>query len=228
MHDNSLPDRPTRTAGTITALTVTLGLAAVAWVVTVRQMHDMDMGGAMSLGPFVGFWAVMMAAMMLPAAVPAVLTRANASGRVFVTLRFIASYLVVWTLIGVVIFTLYRPAGSTIAGLVVIAAGAYELTRFKRECRRRCRESAGSGWRFGLDCAGSSIGLMLMLVALGLMSLPWMILIALLVLVQKLLPAKPAIDVPLAFGLIALGLVILIAPTSVPGLAPSMPAMPSM
>jgi predicted metal-binding membrane protein len=169
-----------------------------------------------------------MAAMMLPAAVPAVLTRTRAHGRVSAAFRFIVSYLLVWILIGVVIFALYRPPGTTVAGLIVIAAGVYELTRFKRECRRRCRESAGSGWRFGLDCAGSSIGLMLMLLALGLMSLTWMILVALLVLVQKLLPAKPAIDVPLALGLIALGLVILIAPSSVPGLVLSMPAMPSM
>ena len=66
------------------------------------------------------------------------------------------------------------------------------------------------------------------LVALGLMSLPWMILVTLLVLVQKLLPTKPAIDVPIVLAIIALGLVILIAPSLVPGLDPSMPAIPSM
>lgn len=232
MHDHSPPDTTkTRSAVTAAALTLTLGVAAAAWVVTVRHMRGMDMGGVTSLGPFasfVGFWAVMMAAMMLPAAIPAVLTRANADGRVSAALSFIASYLIVWTLIGVAIFALYRPLGSTVTGLVVIAAGAYELTRFKRECRRRCQESAGSGWRFGLDCAGSTIGLMLMLVALGLMSLPWMILVTLLVLVQKLLPTKPAIDVPIVLAIIALGLVILIAPSLVPGLDPSMPAIPSM
>jgi predicted metal-binding membrane protein len=221
----------TRIGVTTATLSLTLGLAAAAWVVTVRQMGGMDMGGGTSPGPFssfVGFWAVMMAAMMLPAAVPAVLIRASANGRVSAALRFIAAYLIVWTLIGVLIFALYRPPGSTAAGLIVIAAGVYELTRFKRECRRRCRESAGSGWRFGLNCAGSSIGLMLMLVAIGLMSLTWMILVALLVLIQKFLPPKPAIDIPLALSLIAFGLVILGAPSSVPGLAPSMPSMPGM
>jgi predicted metal-binding membrane protein len=215
-------------AVTTSALTLTLGLATAAWVVTVRQMSGMEMGTATSLGPFVGFWAVMMTAMMLPAAVPAVLKRASAEGGVSPVLRFLGSYLLVWTLIGVVIFALYRPPGSVAVGLLVIAAGLYEFTRVKRESRRRCRESTGSGWRFGFDCAGSSIGLMLILVALGLMSLTWMILVALLVLLQKLLPPKPAIDIPLALSLIAFGLVILIAPSLVPGLAPSMPSMPGM
>jgi predicted metal-binding membrane protein len=169
----------------------------------------------------------MMAAMMLPAAVPAVVRLANVRGQVPAVLGFLGSYLGVWTLIGIAIFALYRPPGPTAAGVLVIAAGIYEFTGVKRACRRRCRESVVSGWHFGLDCAGSSIMLMLMLVALGLMSLAWMILVALLVLVQKLLPPKPALDVPLALGLIALGLLILIAPSSL-GLGSSMPPMHPM
>jgi predicted metal-binding membrane protein len=221
----------TRTAMTTAALALTLGLAAAAWIVTVREMAGMDMSGTTSHGPFVsflGFWTVMMAAMMLPAAVPAVLKRASAEAGISTVLGFLGSYLLVWALIGAVVFFLYRPLGSTVVGLVVIAGGIYEFTRFKHECRRRCRESTGSGWRFGFDCAGSSIGLMLILVALGLMNLTWMIVVALLVLLQKLLPPKPAVDIPLALSLLAVGLVILIAPSSMPGLAPSMPSMPGM
>jgi predicted metal-binding membrane protein len=63
---------------------------------------------------------------------------------------------------------------------------------------------------------------MVMLVALGVMSVTWMGVIAVLVLVQKLLPTKAAIDVPLALAIVALGILILIAPASVPGLTPSM------
>ena len=76
------------------------------------------------------------------------------------------------------------------AGVVVIAAGIYEFTPLKRHFRRRCRESVGSGFEFGLCCAGSSIGLMLMLVALGVMSVTWMAVITVVVLAQKLLPAE--------------------------------------
>jgi predicted metal-binding membrane protein len=63
---------------------------------------------------------------------------------------------------------------------------------------------------------------MLMLVALGIMSVTWMFVIAALVLAQKLVPAKAAIDVPLALALVGLGALVVIAPTSVPGLMPSM------
>jgi predicted metal-binding membrane protein len=67
---------------TAAALTATLGLAAASWVVAAPQMHGMDMGMASRLGSFgffVGLWVLMMAAMMLPGVVPAVLRRCTAS-----------------------------------------------------------------------------------------------------------------------------------------------------
>src|SRR5579859_1286704 len=66
-------------ARTVT-LAATLGLAAACWVITVWQMRGMDMGVATRLGSFALFiavWVAMMAAMMLPGAVPAVLRRAQ-------------------------------------------------------------------------------------------------------------------------------------------------------
>jgi predicted metal-binding membrane protein len=164
----------------------------------------------------------MMAAMMLPGAVPAVLRRAHAGGRVRAVPLFVASYLGVWTLVGVAVYALYRPHGYLAAGAVAIAAGVYELTPLKQRCRRRCRERVRSGFEFGLYCVGSSIGLMLMLVALSVMSVTWMCVIAVLVLAQKLLPEKAAIDVPLALAIVGLGILIVIAPSSVPGLTPPM------
>jgi predicted metal-binding membrane protein len=214
-----------RTSATAAALAATLGLAAASWVVAVRQMNGMDMGAATELGSFaffVALWVSMMAAMMLPGAAPAVLRRAHASGRVRAALLFVGSYLAVWTLVGVVVYALYRPHGSFVAGAVAIAAGVYEFTRLKQHCRRRCRESVRSGFQFGRYCVGSSIGLMLMLVALGVMSITWMSVIAVLVLAQKLLPLKAAIDVPLALAIVGLGILIVLAPSSVPGLTPTM------
>jgi predicted metal-binding membrane protein len=150
-----------RGAATAAALTATLGLAAASWVVAVRQMNGMDMGVATRLGSFAFFavlWVPMMAAMMLPGAAPAVVRRAHASGRVRAVPLFVGSYLAVWALVGVAVYALYRPHGSLAAGAVAIAAGAYEFTPLKRHFRRRCRASAGSGFGFGLDCVGSSIG----------------------------------------------------------------------
>jgi predicted metal-binding membrane protein len=219
-----LPDKRAD-APTAVALTATLGLAAASWVVAVRQMNGMDMGVATQLGSFaffVGLWVSMMAAMMLPGAAPAVLRRAHASGRVRAVPLFVASYLAVWTLVGVAVYALYRPHGSFAAGPVAIAAGLYELTPPKRHSRRRCRESVRSGFEFGRYCVGSSVGLMLMLVALSVMSVTWMSVIAVLILVQKLLPAKAAIDVPLALAIVGVGILIVISPSSVPGLTPPM------
>src|ERR687894_2934148 len=214
-----------RTAATAAALATTLGLAAVSWVVAVRQMNGMDMGAATELGSlafFFALWVSMMAAMMLPGATPAVLRHAHASGRVRSVPLFVVSYLAVWTLFGVVVYALYRPHGSFVAGMVAIAAGVYVLTPLKPHCRRRCRESVRSGFQFGRYCVGSSVGLMLMLVALGVMSVTWMSVIAVLVVAQKLLPSKATIDVPLALAIIGLGILIVLAPSSVPGLTPPM------
>jgi predicted metal-binding membrane protein len=62
--------------------------------------------------------------------------------------------------------------------------------------------------RFGAYCFGSSVGLMLVLVAVDVMSIPLMLAIAGVVLAQKLLPPSPALDVPLALAIVALGVAI--------------------
>ena len=182
-----------RSAANAAVLTATLGLAAASWVVAERQMsgqvNGMEVGAATPLGSFAFFvtlWVSMMAAMMLPGTAPAVVRRVRADD---------------------------GPCA------VVLAAGCYELTPLKRRFRQHCRESIRSGLGFGLCCVGSSIGLMLMLmlmlVALGVMSLAWISIIAAVVLAQKVLPAKAAIDVPLAVAILGLGNWIVLAPGSV-------------
>jgi predicted metal-binding membrane protein len=208
------------TAASAVALTGTLGVAGASWVVAVRLMNGMDMGAQTRLGSFTFFvavWAAMMAAMMLPGAAPAVVRCAHTTGRVRAVPLFVSSYLAVWILVSVAVYALYRPHGSLAAGVVVIVAGVYELTPCKRRFRARCRESVGSGFEYGLYCVGSSIGLMLILVALSVMSVTWMLAITVAVLAQKLLPANAAIDLPVALAIVALGVLIIVAPSSVPG-----------
>ena len=164
----------------------------------------------------------MMAAMMLPGAAPAVARAARAGGLRAVP-EFAGSYLAVWALAGAMVFAACRPHGTAAAGAVTIAAGAYEFTPLKRHFRRRCREMAGSGFGFGrVCCLGSSAGLTVMLVAVGVMSVGWMAVIAVLVTAQKLLPPRAALDVPLALAIVAFGVVIIVDPSSVPGLTPPM------
>ena len=208
-------------ARTTTIATAILGAGAAAWVVALRQMDGMDMGVATdagSLASFVALWVPMMTAMMLPAAVPAVAAFVRGRRHAIAAPAFAVSYLAVWTLVGLAVYALYRPHGATIAGLLTIAAGLYEFVPLKRECRRRCRESVRSGFQFGRYCVGSSAGLMLILFSLGIMSVTWMAVVAALVLAQKLLPPIPLLDVPVALGIVALGVLVAVAPSSVPGL----------
>ena len=214
-----------RPAATRAVLTVLLVLAAGCWIISIGQMNGMDMGVATRLGSlafFAALWVPMMAAMMLPGAAPAVVRRVQAGGglRARADLRrLVHRGLGTRRRRGVLPRTgrteLSRPVP------LVIAAGSYELTPIKRACRRRCRESR-SGLEFGLCCVGSSIGLMLILLALGLMSITWMAVITIVVLAQKLLPARAAIDLPIALAIVGLGFLVIIAPSSIPGLMPPM------
>ena len=63
---------------------------------------------------------------------------------------------------------------------------------------------------------------MLVQVALGVMSVTWMSVVGVLMLAQKVLPAKAVVDVPLALAIIGLGSLIVVAPSSVPGFMPPM------
>jgi predicted metal-binding membrane protein len=123
-------------------------------------------------------WAPMMAAMMLPSAAPAIARSARAS-------LFAGSYLVVWTLVGLVIYALYVPPAPAVAAALITVAVLYELTPLARACRRRCRAERRSGVRFGAWCVGSSAGLMAVLVAIDPMNLPLMCAAGAIALIQK-------------------------------------------
>jgi predicted metal-binding membrane protein len=194
------------TGATAAALT-TLGLAAASWVVALGQMNGMDMGVATELGS---------------GAVPAVSRFVRVDGRLLAVPLFAGSYLAVWTIVGLVVYALYRPHGTFVAGVLTVAAGVYELTPLKRGFRRRCRESVRSGFEFGIYCFGSSIGLMVMLLALGVMSAAWMGVVAAAVLVQKLLPPRAFIDAPFAVAIVVTGILVAVAPSSIHGLTNTM------
>jgi predicted metal-binding membrane protein len=196
-------------ASAVVATVTTVGLGAVGWVVTIPRMSGMDMGVASTLGSFpffVSVWVPMMAAMMLPGLVPSAMRLAGSSRAALDFPRYVGSYLGVWALFGVLVFALYRPHGTATAAAIAIAAGAYELTPMKRRFREMCRDRSSSGLSLGLCCVGASAGLMLMMVAYGAMSLEWMVGIAGVVLLQKLVPPRALIDVPVALAIIGFGI----------------------
>jgi predicted metal-binding membrane protein len=213
---------------TAAVLVGTLGVAAACWVLAVHQMRGMDMGVNTNIGSFASFagsWMSMMVAMMLPGAIPILLRRHRMSLHAFAIPVFVAQYITTWAVVGVVLYALYRPHGTVVAGLLVMAAGLYELTPVKRRLRVQCREATHSGWTFGLDCVGSSLGLMAIPVGLGMMSITWMACVAIVVSAQKLVPPKAIIDGALALTIVVLGLATLVEPSLIPGLIQNTPSM---
>lgn len=211
-------------AAVLAAGAVTIAVAAVCWLVTVDRASGMDMGTATRMGSFGAFlvsWVLMMAAMMLPGAIPEAVRRAHRLGPAAAAM-FVGCYLAVWAVAGVAGYVVYRPHGAVAAGAVVVLAGLYELSPMKRHCRSNCGDGTQTALGYGLCCVGSSCGLMMILLALGPMSPAWMALIALVALAQKVLPTSAALDVPLALAISGLGVVILIAPSTVPGVIPGM------
>jgi predicted metal-binding membrane protein len=247
------------------------GAAIVTWVVTIDRMQGMDAGPGTDLGAFgwfMGVWVTMMAAMMLPSAMPMTLLFARVSaerqrrGRSFVpTWVFIAGYLVAWTAYGLLAYAIFRALrsahihalswhadGPLIAGGAIAAAGLYQLSPLKRICLRHCRSPMSyvlGGWRpgwwgavrMGLEhgafCVGCCWGLMLILFALGVMSIVWMLVVAGLILAEKALPFGERLSRVLAVAFVAIGIWVAAAPSSVPGLtqpgsAHAMQAMQAM
>jgi predicted metal-binding membrane protein len=128
-------------------------------------------------------WVPLMAAMMLPSALPIAVRRGRAG------VGFAVSYFVVWIAAAAAIYELGEPQSTIASVAVVTAAVLYELTPINRHCLARCRSSQiQSGFVYGLNCVGSSIGLMAVLAVLGLMSMVWMTAIAAVVFAQKLVP----------------------------------------
>ena len=123
-------------------------------------------------------------------------------------------------------FLAWDRGGAYVAGAAVVAAGIYELAPLKRVSLHRCRARAdrvtgtavSTGLRYGGDCVGCCAGLMLVLFTLGVMSAFWMLVVTLVVFVEKVLPVGVRSLVPVAMLLVALGLWVALAPSSVPGL----------
>ncbi len=224
----------------VTTAVLLLGAALAAWIVTVQRMRGMDAGPGTdlgSLGWFLGIWVTMTAAMMLPSAAPMVLAYAHFSRSRRVG-AFVAGYFVAWTLYGLAAYGIYRllvgaslgwqSGGEYVAGAAIAAAGLYQLTPLKEACLRRCRGPLGHlvrGWRegrtgallmgaeHGFVCMGCCWGLMLALFALGVMSLFWTVLVAAAIFAEKVLPRGDRIARFLSPGLLALAVVVVLAPS---------------
>jgi predicted metal-binding membrane protein len=169
---------------------------------------------------------------------------------------FVGGYLLAWAGYGLAAYAIYRAvtaldpgflawdrAGPWIAGGAIVAAGLYQLTALKQVCLRHCRTPLHfvlHGWKHGWTgalrmgfvhgayCVGCCWGLMLILFALGVMSLVWMVVVATIVFAEKLTPFGPRLSRVLAVAFVAFGVWVAVSPGSVPGLTEPDDGAPAM
>jgi predicted metal-binding membrane protein len=240
-----------------------VALAAVAWWSTVRQassMSDMVTGlgqvgmraaNDMTVPVFMGMWIAMMVAMMFPTVAPIVLAHRMVVQRrgegTPPTVAFVAGYIIVWSIIGVIPLlgflgfrNLSADAGDsrwlpTLAGAIMIVAGAYQFTRWKATCLKACRSpmsflmthdfGGGSrsalkaGLSHGAYCLGCCWALMAVLVVVGLMNLVWMAAIALVFLAEKNWRHAVGLTKIVGLGLIGVGIAVIVSPGILPTLS---------
>jgi len=209
------------------------------------DMADMAMDMPMPWSPFYAalvfvMWWVMMIAMMVPSAAPTILLFAairrkqgpadHPSVQAWI---FCGGYLLMWagfSLLAVLAQWALERAGllsmamastsAVLGGVVLLAAGLYQLTPLKNACLRYCQSpvlflsrywqpGAGGALRMGLRHGGYCLGCCWFLMALlfvgGVMNLGWIAGIALYVAAEKLLPIGRALSRPAGVALCAAG-----------------------
>jgi predicted metal-binding membrane protein len=204
--------------------------------------------GLGTFGWFLVLWVVMMAAMMLPSIAPtvALYSKMTRQRSPLSPLLFTSGYLLVWGGAGVLAFVTavmlssiaadafaWDRAGRWVAGGTLLVAAVYQLTPLKDVCLGKCRSPLGmllgswrDGWsgavrmgaRSGAWCLGCCWALMASLFALGIMSVFWMAVVAGIIAFEKTIPWRRAASWGTAGLLALLGVLLLAAPTAIPGL----------
>ncbi len=213
----------------------------------------MSMGGAGGIVLFLSAWTVMMVAMMVPATLPLILLyrtiarkRLGPTGARIGTAVLLAGYVAVWAIAGLPVYA-YNSLSSAAAtfaavlpALLLTVGGAYQFTPLKRICHARCSNplfflmrnwrpgATGGALRLGalhgVDCLGCCAGLMVGLVALGMMNLVWMLTAAVIIFAEKTIPGSHRVATPLGILMVAGG-VVLLADTLFGGMTPGMEPM---
>lgn len=184
-------------------------------------------------------WGAMMVAMMTPTAAPMLLAYAKLSrgreGRAgFELVSFLLGYLALWTAFsaaaalahwGLHAAELISPgmaiANPVASGILLLSAGAYQLTPLKAACLTKCRTPMGfllgewrdgasgafvMGARHGMYCVGCCWLLMALLFVGGVMNPLWIAALTLVAMAEKILPYGESIAQAVAVGAIGWGL----------------------
>jgi predicted metal-binding membrane protein len=149
---------------------------------------------------------------------------------------FFGGYIFIWGEAGVFVYALVHACTDLVSrldwldrgiwapiafGVTLTVAGLYEFTPLKRLCLRHCRAPStfvvqywrdgrggalDMGMQYGLYCVGCCWALFAVLVVAGMMSVTLMLLLALVIFAENVLPNGFRTSAAVAAGLIALGL----------------------
>ena len=243
------------------AVPVAAGLlvaAAASWAVVAVEAGGMESApGTMGLSAaaFLALWTVMMAAMMLPglAAIGA-LYAGEGPGTATRAAGLVTGYLIAWAAFGLLALLASTAAArladrtdsaaAWVAGSLLVAAGAYQLSPLKDRCLAVCRSPfhllmrAGAyrgplrhvraGLYHGAYCVGCCWSLMLALLVLGVMDLRWMAVFAAAIVLEKVWRHGRKVAFAMGVALVVLGLLAPWHPGIVPGLHDAPMPMESM
>ena len=183
--------------------------------------------------PFVSSWTAMMVAMMVPATLPLILLYRTVARQRLSLLQarvgmaaLLVGYIAVWAAAGVPVYVYALSAQSigrvaaVLPAVLLVIGGVYQFTSLKRSCHARCSSplfflmqkwkpgTVGAlrlGVLHGIDCLGCCAGLMIGLVALGMMNLALVFTVALIIFAEKTLPESHRIARPLGVLMVAGG-----------------------
>jgi predicted metal-binding membrane protein len=233
-------------AAEVSVLLIVAASAWVLTVDLATGMEVMPGTMGLAFGAFLGVWTLMMAAMMLPSIAPLASlyarTMRDHRGRRLMVLA--GGYLVVWGAAGVLVFVVAHgaervaddaPGWAQLAAVgSCLACGLYQMTAWKDRCLQNCRSPLGHLLRFtalrgpfvdarvglhhGAWCLACCWSLMLLLVTFGVMNVVAMVVLAVVILVEKLLTPGRWFSIAVGVGAIGLAVAIWIDPSLAPGL----------
>jgi predicted metal-binding membrane protein/nitrogen-specific signal transduction histidine kinase len=212
---------------------------------------DMMMASSTRCAPaFLAVWLIMMVAMMFPTAAPmivafhkvqAVSQREDAFASTWI---FVVAYTLVWALAGVAAYAgalaseaiaalaaLSPATAARIGGVVLVAAGIYQLTPLKDFCLSKCRTPISfitTSWRDGAEgalrmgllhgayCLGCCWLLFVILFPLGIMNAGAMAAVTLIIFAEKVLPWPRITSYAAAFALVLYGALVIASPPLLP------------
>jgi predicted metal-binding membrane protein len=206
------------------------------WLLSSGHVH----AGSPGFASLAVMWIGMMAAMMAPTAWPWLLAferlrrPSTRMARAASIAQFAAGYLSAWTIYAVAAaalqFALSRAGrldasgtlGVAAGAVVLIGAGLFQFTPWKRACLTHCRNPLSfllarwhdgpiGSYRLGLShgwfCVGCCWALMATTLVVGMSSIVWMLALTASVFAEQVVPRGHLLRAPLGVGLVIAGLV---------------------